>query len=236
MNKLCPGCNTAYNVSTPDIGREFACFKCNAALVVRKDGIRLASATTAAPTVGAEPAFPNIEPEPRVTRIPRRGGMDSFQRLVGRLGDAATWMFGFGAFLVIVFLFFPLINQAKVARAKAAIQAGQLREDRLERELKQKMQDKKDVTPADEELRKKARESWVKQKQRLEDDAEELNNDAAQSGYGYTWGMMFGFLFLAAAALGYLNPSQPTIRRVVGAIVIVAEVLLIFLRFVIGGK
>jgi hypothetical protein len=44
--------------------------------------------------------------------------------------------------------------------------------------------------------------------------------------------MMIGFLFLAAAALGYLTPNQPPIRRVVGAIVIVAEVLLIFIKYI----
>ena len=44
--------------------------------------------------------------------------------------------------------------------------------------------------------------------------------------------MMAGFLFLAVAALGYLSPKQPPIRRVVGAVVIVAEVLLVFIKFV----
>jgi hypothetical protein len=226
VNKQCPGCQTAYNVSPADVGREFSCFKCNAALVVQKDGIRLAGSPAPPTQAIATPAASPAQPEPAATSA---GGRNDFRRLAGRLGDAATWMFGIGAFLVIVFLFFPLINQAKVARAKAAVQAGQLREDRMERELKQK----KEVSPADEELRKKARESWAKQKDRLQEDADELGLDARQSEYWYTWGMMFGFLFLAAAALAYLNPAQPTIRRVVGAIVIIAEVLLIFIKFVV---
>jgi hypothetical protein len=227
VNKLCPGCNTVYNVSAPDVGREFSCFKCNTSLVVRKDGIRLAGATPALPG-GSEPEAPVAES----ARLSPGGGADLFRRVLSRLNDVSTWLFGTGAFLVIVNLFFPLINQAKVSRAKAAIQAGQLKDDRAERELKQKMQDKKDVSIADEELRKKARESWAKQKVRMEDDLEELGLDARQSDYWYTWGMMIGFLFLAAAALGYLTPSQPPIRRVVGAIVIVAEVLLIFIKYI----
>src|SRR5205085_649939 len=109
------------------------------------------------------------------------------------------------------------------------LKAGQLREDRMERELKQK----KDVTIADEELRKKSKENWAKKKESLQDEAEELALDALQSGYGYTWGMMLGFLFLAAAALAYLTPGQPVIRRVVGAIVLVAEVLLIFMKYIV---
>lgn len=222
MNKQCPGCQTAYNVSSADVGREFPCFKCNAALVVHKDGIRLANAPGPQAQVTAIPAGSASQPE---TASDVGNG---WRRWRGRFGDVATWTFGVGAFLVIIFLFFPLINQAKVARAKAAVQAGQLREDRMERELKQK----KDVTPADEELRKKARDNWAKQKDRLSEDADELGLEARQSDYWYTWGMMFGFLFLAAAALAYLNPAQPTIRRVVGAIVIIAEVLLIFIKFV----
>jgi hypothetical protein len=100
--------------------------------------------------------------------------------------------------------------------------------------MKQKIDDKKEVSPADEELRKKGREGWLKQKERLQDDVEELTVSADRSGYWYTWGMLLGFLFLAFAALGYLNPAQPTIRRVVGAIVIVAEVLLIFMRYIVS--
>jgi len=213
-------------VAAADVGREFACFKCNAALVVRKDGIRLAGA--AAPQTAAEINVPAAAPESGEIR---RGGREIFRQWTGRLGDAATWMFGIGAFLVILFLFFPLINQAKLARAKAAIEAGQFKDDRMDRELKQKLQEKKEGTIADEELRKKAHENWVKQKERMQADLDELTLDVKQSNYWYIWGMLIGFLFLAAAALGYLNPTQPPIRRVVGAIVIVAEVLLIFLKY-----
>jgi hypothetical protein len=229
VNKLCPGCNTAYNIAAPDVGREFSCFKCNAALIVRKDGIRLANAPPA--PVAVDAGIPAAEPDASGTPY---AGPNSWQRLTVWFGVVATWLFGIGAFLVIVFLFFPLINQTKLARAKAAIQAGQLRDDRMERELKQKLQDKKDVGIAEEEVRKRAHEAWVKQKERQQADLDELEQDVRQSDYGYTWGMMFGFLFLAAAALGYLTPAQPPIRRVVGAIVLVAEVLLIFLKYVIS--
>lgn len=226
MNKQCPSCKTPYNIGDADLGRSFTCFKCNAALVVQKDGLRLANATTPAPVVEERDA----EAAP-AERKPARGGWGGISRFADRLPDLATGFFGIGAFLVIIFLFFPIINYAKVSRAKASIDAGQLREDRLERELKQKVEQGKSVSPADEELRKKARQSWEKEKTSLQADAEELTVDAKRSDYWYTWGMMLGFLFLAAAALGYLNPGQPGIRRVVGAIVIVSEVLLIFLKY-----
>lgn len=226
MNKLCPGCNTAYNVGPPDVGREFSCFKCNAALVVRKDGIQLANAPAA--PAAANPAVSATED---ASDSPR-GGASPWRGAIGRFADVPTWLFGIGAFLVILFLFFPLINKAKIARAEAAIKAGQLHDDRMERELKQKLQDKKDVGITDEELRRKAREAWTKQKERMQSDLDELSVEVQQSDYGYTWGMMLGFLFLAAAALGYLSPTQPPIRRVVGSIVILAEVLLIFLKYV----
>jgi hypothetical protein len=211
-------------VTAQDVGREFSCFKCNASLIVLREGIQLADAPRGA--ARAEAVAEAAEPEP----APRRRVLSAgdFWGRVRQVADVPTWVFGAGALLVIIYLFFPLINLAKVERAKGALQLGQIREDRMERELKQK----KDVTPADEELRKKARESWVKEKERLEDVTRELGAEAQQSNYWYTWGMMFGFLLLAAAALGYLNPAQPTIRRVVGAIVIVAEVLLIFIRYV----
>ena len=227
VNKQCPGCKTAYNIADADVGREFTCFKCNAALVVRKDGLCLANAP---PPVAVAPDNLTVEREPRFAS---RAGLGRLPLLAGRLADAPTWLFGIGAFLVIAFLFFPLINHAKVARAKTAIDAGQLKEDRLERELKQKVDEGKNISPADEELRKKVRQTWIKEKASLQDDAEELSLAARRSDYWYTWGMMLGFLFLAAAALAYLNPLQPPIRRVVGAIVIVAEVLLIFLKYLV---
>jgi hypothetical protein len=229
VNKQCPDCKTAYNIADADVGREFTCFKCNAGLVVRKDGIRLANAAPPALSP-AEPDAPAVELQPRLAS---REGLAGFPRLAGRLADVPTWSFGIGAFLVIMFLFFPLINHAKVARAKATIDAGQLKEDRLERELKQKAEEGKNISPADEELRKKARQTWAREKASLQDDAEEVSLAARRSDYWYTWGMMLGFWFLAGSALAYLNPAQPTIRRVVGAIVIVAEVLLIFLKYLL---
>ncbi len=71
MNKLCPGCNTAYNVAAADIGREFSCFKCNAALVVRKDGIRLANAPAVVETgVLAAAAVGYLRPvQPPIRRV-----------------------------------------------------------------------------------------------------------------------------------------------------------------------
>ena len=49
------------------------------------------------------------------------------------------------------------------------------------------------------------------------------------------WGMMFGFVALSVASIGFLSPSQTRVRRVVGAIVISAMLLLVFIAFVIGS-
>jgi hypothetical protein len=227
VNKLCPGCGTAYNLSPADAGREFSCFKCNASLIVRKDGIQLVETRAAMPIVEAAPLEIESSPAKGRSTALQRGAVLS--RWFHQVADTPTWLFGFGTFLVILCLFFPLIDQAKVNRAKGAIEAGQLREERLDREIK----DKKDVSPSEEEVRKRAKENWAKEKDRLQEESATQGIAAKQNDYWYLWGMMLGFMILAVAALGYLNLTQPVIRRIIGAIVILAEVLLIFLKFIV---
>lgn len=239
MNKSCPTCSTTYSLTPQDVGRQFSCFKCNTALAVQPDGIRAAEAVAAPPPPPPPPPPALPEPalvspvfdEPRLPSLPRPPKTGpSFGRksleFARRIADGPTWLFGLGAFLVIIFLFFPLINQAKVARAQSAIDAGQALEDRLDRQFREK----KDASSSAIDQRQKAKENWTKERKRMEDELKDLELDVKGSSYRYTWGMMIGFLVLAVAALGYLDPAQPTIRRVVGAIVIVAEVLLIFMR------
>jgi hypothetical protein len=220
VNKQCPSCGTPFNLGPQDDGKRFSCFKCSSSLLVTRTGLQLAAP-------GAPSAI-GVDPLPSASLAGQRPTAGAF-RTLGKLADGPTWCFAVGAFLVIVFLFFPLINRAKVERAKALVDAGKHKVERMEREIKQKG---KDVSISDEERFRKVKESWVRDKENLEDDAREIELDSQRSDYLYTWGMMLGFLFLAAAALGYLNPAQPAIRRVVGAIVIVAEVLLIFMKYI----
>jgi hypothetical protein len=190
----------------------------------------------------AAPAAPEVPPEVFETEpdevAPRRrrrpgfdGSMAGFGAVFYRIADIPTWLFGAGALLVIVFLFLPLIDQAKIASRQAAVSAGELREARLERALLEK----KDRTPDDEEIRRKGREHWRKEKESLQEAVEETRINDQRAPYWHRWGMLAGFLLLAGAALGYLRPEQPTIRRVVGSIVILSEVVLIFIVFVLSS-
>jgi hypothetical protein len=227
VNKNCPVCSTLFNVGPREVGKQFNCFKCGTALAVTADGIQLAGAASAAPPPsGPMPAVPlTSEPSPALARVSKPTG-DSWWRRY----DGPTWLFGLGAFFVILFLFLPLINQSKARRAKGALDLGAQRERRQEEEFKKT----KDPNPADRAKRDLARDAWAKEAARLEAERSDVEAEAAMSDYWYTWGMMIGFMFLAGAALGYLDPAQPTIRRVVGAIVLVAEVLLIFLRYILS--
>jgi cytochrome c-type biogenesis protein CcmH/NrfG len=142
--------------------------------------------------------------------------------------DAPTWLFAVGTFFVILFLFLPLIKQAKTRRVKGALDLGTAQEKRKDEEFK------KSKNPSQAEIAKREveRSDWAKESARLEAEHSSASAEAAMSDYWYTWGMMFSFMLLAGASLGYLNPAQPLIRRVIGATVLLAEVLLIFLRFV----
>lgn len=234
MNNTCPqpGCGAVYNVTPQHIGRRMNCKRCGTALMVTVDGIQFADALPAGGPLAAAAAQEDeaLQQTPS-QRLRSLGGGFAFPNIFAKLPDLPTWFFGAGAFIVIIFMFFPLIDQAKVTRRQGAITEGENREKRLEREHKEK----KEPSAKDEETRSKARENWKKERVTLEESVEAAQVSQQTAGYWYRWGMMFGFLLLAAAALSYLNPEQPTIRRVVGAIVIVAEVLLIFIVFVFGS-
>src|SRR4029079_1515790 len=49
------------------------------------------------------------------------------------------------------------------------------------------------------------------------------------------YGMMFGFLFLMAGSIGYMMPTQTGMRRILGTIVLAAQVLIIFIIFAVMG-
>jgi hypothetical protein len=229
MNASCPQCGAVYAISPQHVGRQLTCRKCSSTLVVAADGLHLVGVPEAAlvdeiAEAVNEEASP---PEPRK----RSRGQSPFGALTNAFGkgiDIPTVLFGGGAFLVIVFMFFPLIDQAKVNRRQAALTEGERRERRREREFNEK----KDKNDKDEDLRKKQREAWEKERKTLQDDIDDTQTAVLRAPYWYRWGMMFGFMLLAAASLGYLSPTQPLIRRITGCIIIVAEVVLIFIVFV----
>ena len=76
-------------------------------------------------------------------------------------------------------------------------------------------------------------DKWEKNKKPLQEDVDEAKVSLHRSLYWYHWGALFGFVCLTIAALGYLHPSQSTIRRTIGAVVITGVVLLAFVVFAV---
>jgi hypothetical protein len=211
------------------VGRQVTCRKCSTALVIAEDGLRLADVPEAA-LMDEDDVAEVDTPAPRARKRPSAqaawAGLSSF---LGEGADIPTILFGAGAFFVILFLFLPLIDQAKVNRRQGAIDDNDRREQRRVQEFNDKKARNEQV---DENLRNKQHEAWEKEKRSLTEDLEDAKVTVLRAPYWYRWGMMVGFLLLAAASLGFLGPNQPTIRRVTGCIVIVAEVVLIFIVFV----
>ncbi len=152
-----------------------------------------------------------------------------------------TWVFGAGAWLVIFFLFLPLLDLANVKNRNAAITEGELNllRKREEARLKEVEKDPKAAAKAEEERAKqeaKERKEWDREKVKLQARVDAAEIKVQKARYWYTWGMLFGFLVLAVGALGFLHPSQTTARRVVGGIVLAAEVLVIFVYFLFNAR
>jgi hypothetical protein len=216
------------------VGHRFTCKKCGADLVVGSGGLEVAGADQGAgdfalvdPEGGAAPA--------RSSR--GRAGSVALQNIWERfLADSASWLFGIGVVLAVIFLFFPIIDTTKVGSYQALVTAGDQRQSRLDRELLQKKQKEPAKNyDAEDKTRKEAKEKWDEQKKELEEDVEDARTSSRRNIYWYTWGMLWGFMFLAVGALGFLKTQQTTIRRVVGAIILCAMVVLIFMVFLISS-
>src|SRR5260370_15859198 len=209
MNANCPNCGAVYTISPQHVGRQVTCRKCSSALVIAADGLHLADVPEAA-LVDDEADEANEEiPVRQARKRPRtHGDPGGLASILGESVDIPTLLFGAGAFFVILFLFFPLIDQAKVNRRQAAMTEGERRERRRDQEFNEK----KNKDDKDEELRKKQREAWEKEKKSLQEDIDDAQTSVLRAPYWYRWGMMFGFLLLAGAWLGYMSPNQPTIR------------------------
>ncbi len=232
MNNTCPSCGALYNVATKDVGRRLKCKKCGTPLAVDEAGMRVDDAAAAAPPAAA-PAPPESladEPSPAPRRAARRGGFGA-ATLVDQLGGVAAVLYGGGAFLVIVFLFMPLIGDAKLKRKQATVAEGEAALRTAER----RYNEKKDKTPADAKAIDDVRETWRKRKIELDEDVEEVRFANDKAHYWDRYFTMFGFVLLAVGAIGFLQPDQPTVRKVVGAVTVTAQMLLVFIYFVVRG-
>ena len=124
---VCPSCGKPTRSGARfgnDGAKERFCKKCGAALVVTEAGLEIdAPASAAARPVAVDDVVDVDEGEvvsSRRGKTSRRGGGINIDpiKIFHDFGGIATVLFGFGAFLVIVFLFMPIIGTAAIQRAQ----------------------------------------------------------------------------------------------------------------------
>lgn len=237
MRNACPTCQTVYAVTPKDVGRRIVCRRCNAALVIDDDGFRLE--TPPAPPPPPEP-MPLREERVREERPrekedrerddrpreerPRRPPPEPREPLWSKVRpflDGPTVAFTAGVFLVIVALFMPLIGKAKVDRRQAYITEERLYTDDLIKQLRASK------TPNEDRI-KKIEEDWQKRRETLDLDVKYAEVGNQMSVYWDRYWLLGGFLLLGFGAIGFMRDNQPLIRRIVGAVVITAEMLMVF--------
>jgi hypothetical protein len=179
------------------------------------------------------------------------------------LGPLFTALFAAGTVLIIIFVFLPILDFSRISWEIARKTAAHQPVDQAQRELnvlKAKM-NKNPIQKIDEPAGKdgdkdgkkdekdaKGKRAELEKLQKKLDEAQkdydkELPNfdnaiDSAQihaqlAQYPYKWGMFAGYLILAIGSIGYLHPGQNTTRRVVGGVIICAQVVLIFWVFAV---
>lgn len=234
MNNTCPSCGAVYNVAAKDVGRRIKCKKCGSALTVTDSGLEVDGGPAAAPA--SAPAGDDYDdlgdaPPPRSRSASRRssgGGMGGLQvdpmQLLKDFGGLWSLLFGFGAFLVIVFMFMPIIGQAHVKSREADVSAATRDHNAYKKRL-----EKDNQTAKLEEAEK----NYEKRREELQDKVDSQRTSNMQSGYWERYFMMFGFVFLMFGSLGWLMPGQSTVRRILGAVVLGAEMVLVFIYFIV---
>ena len=249
MTNICPnsGCDALYDLTEADVGRSFPCRKCGAMLLVEEGGLRMLS-RRAERVPPAEAPPPRQTAEPRPAPSPRENDpMRPLTQTAAVTNILFSVLFGVGTCFAVLFLFLPLLDVTRESAKRAAIEAGDQRIRRLynsdaatEPDFpvrppfgqpgdKDKANDKdKSGGPTDAE-KKAQKDDWEKRKKDLQQEVDDTRTYSRQAMNVYTWGMLFGFLCLAVASVGFLSPSQTTTRRVLGVIVLSALVVFIFM-------
>lgn len=257
MRNACPTCQTVYAVTPADVGRRIVCTRCNANLVIDDDGFRVtdgpdkgkpAVASKAPPPSergkgsGVKKARPVEDDEDTVDstdpprskhrrgeddddeddRPPRPGPLDLFKKYV----DIPTVVFAVGVVLVLWFLFMPIVGSAKLKWYTARIEDEQLALDLEVKRLEGNGQG---------EVAKKKKEDWVKRKEKLESDVQWVQINNRQGEYWDRYGMLAGFVLTALGGIGLLMTHQPTVKKIVGAVVVCAMMVLVFVNFAWKG-
>lgn len=222
-----PDCGASYDVSLEKLNRKLDCKRCGTALQSHEE-LSSGAAAPAGPTVG--PALQALgEQAMRLAPVVR----ERFT-LIQAMADNATWAFAIGLFMIVCATLFPQLDRATVASREAAIVVGDVAEKRLDEELAAK----KDKTPQDDERRTKEKERWATRKRSLEASLESAEYSRRTWPYWYRWGMLIGLTLLGGGAIAYIRPTEPPVRRILGAIVL-GTIILSFIgggvRFELGG-
>jgi len=131
--------------------------------------------------------------------------------------DTFSWIVGAGLFAMILFLFLPLIDKANVESKQA----------NMRQKIRQNERENKD--------KEVPRTEWIKTElPKLQDDISNTQDNRDRSLYWYRWGMMLAFFIMSVGGIGYLM-QESTIRRVVGGILVCAQVVIIVVAFVVAA-
>jgi len=246
MRALCPnrGCSALHDLDSHELGETFVCARCGALLGVEAGGLRLYAARAPWPDDPEPTEEPPPMPPPPLTHADRSSSTTIL---------LFSLLFGLGAVLVILFLFLPVIDQTALMRHRARVKEGEAKLRQKERELlgehyvapprrfedrfKDKIDGKPPEPPSDQVIKEvqEARKVWKKQRDKLEEEEDLMDIANGRAMYPYTWGMLFGFLFLAVSSVGFLSLGPGRAYRVVGAVVLIVQVLLIFVVYLFGS-
>ncbi|HVS40604.1 MAG TPA: hypothetical protein VMS17_33925 [Gemmataceae bacterium] len=228
MTNICPnsGCDALYDLADDDVGRTFPCRKCGAMLIVEQGGLRVLSrpaeqipTAEAVPPRQTEhapanppPVLPIIEPRSTPSRSESRP-----MRPLNQPGAVSNVVFnvlyGVGAGFVVLFGLLPVTDATRISARSAAIDAGDQRIARISGGASDS-----------------ARKDWDSRKKELQEDVDDARIWGREASQVYSWGLLFGFLCLAAASVGLLGTNQPTTRKVLGTVTL-AGIVLFFLVF-----
>jgi len=149
-------------------------------------------------------------------------------KLVSRLGVIRDWpavLFGAGLFCVLIFHYFPRIDQAMVASRLAEVIAGDIadRSDQDETDAKNGTK----PAEAEREARRKRSDEWFKEKQRLQLRAALSKSDADRALPWNYRGQLFGYVLLSLAGVGLLLSNGNSTRRVLGGVLLLLILLVV---------
>lgn len=235
MVQICPqlGCSAVHDVDVEDEGRTIRCRRCASRLLVQGGGLVLVAGPVEDQS-RPRPDQPAPEKAAPFSELPTKTQeSEAMSVSYSPRGDAFTILFsvffGIGTFLVILFLFLPLIDQASITRQRSQINLRESQKRRLERReaeefLKGKVED-----------RANDRKNWEKDTDDLHHGVDVSQSNSRGRLLVYSWGMLFGFTILAVGALGFLTHGPTTARRVVGGIVLSGVILMVFLGYLIAS-